>query len=76
MRSLKNYFIVKWDNFIYEMAYPSFDRILRRNSGICYLFVLHLESWLRQNPLTPELKQATEEFFQEHNEHIERTKGK
>ena len=73
---MKAYWIRKWDNWVYEMAYPSFNRIMRRSPGICYLFSLHLKSWLQQNPISPELKQATEEFFEEVNEHLEGTDGK
>ncbi len=73
---MKKYLVRKWDNLVYKMAVPSFNRIIRDNPGICYLFILHMESALERNPISPELKLATEKFFEEIDEHLERTTGK
>ena len=59
---------------MYKMAQPSIDRIFKRKPSTGYYFLLHLDDWLQNNPdFTPKIKQVTEEFFKEVNEHVERT---
>ncbi len=73
---MKEYLVSKWDYLVYKIAHQSLNRIVKSNPGIAYLVILHMESWLIQHPITPELERATEEFFRTlPHEHIESTKG-
>ncbi len=57
--------IEKYDWFIYYRAFHSIRRICERNVGFAYYFELYIKKWIEQHPITPELKKATEVFFEE-----------
>lgn len=52
----------KYDWFLYCQAYNPIKRICENNPGMAYLMELTIKEWIRKNPLSDDLKHATEVF--------------
>jgi hypothetical protein len=53
----------KWDWWIYRKACGSIRRMALDNPGLSYLMELYIRGWNEETPISPELKHATEEFY-------------
>jgi len=65
---MKNYLLKKWDWFVYLHAYKSINRIIEGNSGFGYLFKLYIDKWVREHPISENLRNSAETFFNELND--------
>jgi len=58
----------KWrdrlDDLIYRLAFKSIDRKLTRSNGVAYLHFLSAQDWIREHPVSDELREATERFHE------------
>jgi hypothetical protein len=63
MKNMISYLIEKYDNLIYKIAYNPIKRICERNPGNGYLFQLYINDWVKDHPLTDELKERTDQFY-------------
>lgn len=53
----------KWDWMVYSWAYHSLGRITLDNPGMSYLMELQVRKYNATLDISPELKSATEHFF-------------
>ena len=65
MKAIIDSIVERWDWFIYYRAHHSLRRMCERNAGFAYLFELNIQEWRDRNPISEELKRATEEFYRE-----------
>lgn len=56
-------FLNKYDHLIYRLSYKSLNRLCKSDGGFAYLFYLYLGDWLKENPISSDLKYSTESFF-------------
>jgi len=56
-------FVAWWDRLVYRLAFPSLQRMCKRNPGIAYLFELHLRRHRERNPISDGLMRSTETFL-------------
>lgn len=65
LKKLQDWLVCKWDWWIYLWAFNSFRRLCKHNQGFAYLFELHMRDYLSENPISEQLKSATETFYAE-----------
>lgn len=63
MKKIADYFVEKYDWFIYGLAVKTMERMCRRNSGFAYFFELQLRKYRQEHPISKDLENATEVFF-------------
>lgn len=59
-----NWLLEKYDWFIYWRFWKTINRMVRRRPGFAYLMQLQLEEYLKANPISDSLKNATERFHE------------
>lgn len=69
--NLKEFILIRYDWFIYGLAFRSLRRICHRSPGIGYVIELYIKGWNEQRQITDELKKVAETFYKElvKNEH-------
>lgn len=53
-----------WDEFVYRASRKSLNRYFSLNPGYAYLIELGLRKMRKDSGMSPELKEATEHFFE------------
>ena len=69
MNNLKERLLDKWDSLIYKLSWRSLNKMMKREVGRAYLFKLQMDSWLEENPVPKQLKEATEIFHNAMQQH-------
>lgn len=60
---------------LYVPAHPFVDGYLRQSEGRAYLALLQLQDWCAEHPCSPELKYATETFYNSLKDHAEKNQS-
>jgi hypothetical protein len=60
---MKNWIINKWDWWIYFRALSTLRRMSKKSIGFTYLLELHLRKYNKPIEDNPQLKYATESFY-------------
>lgn len=64
LKAIGRAFQDRWDWWIYFRAVHSLRRICERQPGFAYLIELWIRKWRSRHPITPQLQESTEAFFQ------------
>ena len=64
LKKIKNKFIDTWDFWIYCRSFHSFKRISEKKKPWSYIMELQLKKYNKEYPLSRELKQSADLFFE------------